>query len=97
MVPRKVYNMCQEPTVTWELALDSSQSPQDVFYNLYESRDASDILDRAEQSDVENELEWEALDELQKARTCGNFGSVETSDLFLKVNKFPLSLCEESI
>ncbi|KAI1830175.1 hypothetical protein DTO006G1_8602 [Penicillium roqueforti] len=85
MVPRKVYNMCQEPTVTWELALDSSQSPQDVFYNLYESRDASDILDRAEQSDVENELEWEALDELQKARTCGNFGSVETSDLFLKV------------
>ncbi|KAJ5796047.1 uncharacterized protein N7518_004587 [Penicillium psychrosexuale] len=85
MVPRKVYNMCQEPTVTWELALDSSQSPQDVFYNLYESRDASDILDRAEQSEVENELEWESLNELQKARTCGNFGSVETSDLFLKV------------
>ena len=95
MVPRKVYKMCQEPTVTSELALDSSQSPQDVFYNLYESHDASDTLDRVEQSDVDNELEWETLNELQKARTCGNFGSVPTSDLFLKVSKFSLPLREK--
>ncbi|CAI7656830.1 unnamed protein product [Penicillium glandicola] len=83
MVPRKVYNMCQAQTVTSELARDSSQCPQKVFHNLFESHHASHTYSAEE--DVDKVLEWDKLDELQKARACGNFGSVETSDLFLKV------------
>ena len=86
MVPRKVYNMCQGRTVTSELALDPSQCPQKVFHKLFESHHASHTYDGAEESDVDKASEWESLNELQKARACGNFGSVETSDLFLKVN-----------
>lgn len=88
MLPRKVYNMCQGQTVTSELALDPSQCPQKVFHKLFQSHHASRTYDGAEESDVDKALEWETLNELQKARACGNFGSVETSDLFLKVNQF---------
>lgn len=84
MVPRKVYNLCQGPTVTSELAHDPSQCPQKVFQKLFEGhRRRSDDAD--ERSDKSSK--WDALDELQKARSCGNFGSTETSDLFLKVRE----------
>lgn len=96
MVPRKVYNMCQGQTVTSELALDPSECPQKVFHSLFESHHASHTYDGAEESDVDKALEWESLNELQKARTCGNFGSTETSDLFLKVNEFAVSTVREN-
>jgi hypothetical protein len=82
--------MCQRHTVTSELARDPSQCPQEVFHELFESHHTSHKYDGndMEESDVNKAPEWETLNELQKARACGNFGSVETSDLFLKVNQF---------
>jgi hypothetical protein len=87
MVSRKVYKMCQSPTVTSELARDPSQCPQKVFHKLFESHHRPHIHSREEESDADESSEWDALDELQKARACGNFGSAETSDLFLKVSE----------
>ncbi|CAG8237011.1 unnamed protein product [Penicillium nalgiovense] len=96
MLSRKVYNMCQGQTVTSELALDPSQCPQKVFHKLFQSHHASRTYDGAEESDVDKALEWETLNELQKARACGNFGSVETSDLFLKVYHDALCCLEKN-
>ncbi|KAJ6188246.1 hypothetical protein N7519_003154 [Penicillium mononematosum] len=95
MVPRKVHNMCQGQTVTSELALDPSQCPQKVFHKLFESHHASRTYDGAAESDVDK-AEWESLNELQKARACGNFESVETSDLFLKVYHDALCCLEKN-
>ncbi|CAP80819.1 Pc12g11920 [Penicillium rubens Wisconsin 54-1255] len=76
--------MCQGQTVSSELALDPSQCPHKVFHKLFESRHTLRTYDGAAESDVDK-AEWESLNELQKARACGNFGMVGTSDLFLKV------------
>ncbi|OQE47125.1 hypothetical protein PENCOP_c001G04325 [Penicillium coprophilum] len=96
MVSRKVYNMCQAQTVTSELARDPSQCPQKVFHELFESHHASRTYDGTEESNIDKASEWETLNELQKARACGNFGSVETSDLFLKVYHDALCCLEKN-
>ncbi|KAJ5773904.1 hypothetical protein N7457_008800 [Penicillium paradoxum] len=83
MVPRKVYNLCQGPTVTSELACDPSQCPQKVFHKLVEGQTRK--KDSVEDLHDDKLSKWDTLDELQKARACGQFGSTETSDLFLKV------------
>lgn len=87
MIPRKVHNLCQEPTVTSELARDPSQYPQKIFHRLFECHHKSQTHDRVEEPDVDRSSKWDALNELQKARACGDFGSTETSDLFLKVSE----------
>jgi hypothetical protein len=87
MVSRKLYNLCQKPSVTSELAKDPSQNPQKVFHKLFEGHGhhLSHTHDGIEESESDKVSKWEELDELQKARACGNFGSTETSELFLKV------------
>jgi transposase len=82
MVSRKLYNLCHKQSVTSVLAQDPSQCPQKVFHKLFEGHHSSHTGVEEVESDKSN---WEALDELQKARACGNFGSTETSELFLKV------------
>ena len=86
MVSRKLYNLCQKQTVTSELARDPSQCPQKVFHKLFEGHHhVSHAHNGVENPESDKESKWEKLDELQKARACGNFGSTETSELFLKV------------
>ncbi|CAG8188807.1 unnamed protein product [Penicillium salamii] len=84
MVSRKLYNMSQGQTVTAELARDPSQCPQKVFHRLFEGHHSLHAHSDSE-SDSDSLSKWEQLDELQKARSCGNFGTTETSELFLKV------------
>lgn len=88
MVSRKLYNMSHgQQTVTSELALDPSQCPQKVFHKLFEGHHLPHTYHNGEGSgsDSDEASKWEQLDELQKARACGNFGSTETSEIFLKV------------
>ncbi|KAJ5513615.1 hypothetical protein N7463_003167 [Penicillium fimorum] len=96
MLSQKVYNMCQGQTVTSDLARDPSQCPQEVFHELFESHHTSHTYNVAEESDGDKASEWETLNELQKARVCGNFGSVETSDIFLKVYHDALCCLEKN-
>lgn len=87
MVSRKLHNMSQGQTVTSELAQDPSQCPQKVFQKLYKNHHLPHHThDGVEESDSDKDSKWEQMDELQKARACGNFGSTETSELFLKVS-----------
>ncbi|KAK9850561.1 Phospholipase D/Transphosphatidylase [Penicillium brevicompactum] len=88
MVSRKLYNMSHgQQTVTSELALDPSQCPQKVFHKLFEGHHLPHTHHNGEGSgsDSDEASKWEQLDELQKARACGNFESTETSEIFLKV------------
>lgn len=91
MVSRKLYNMSHgQQTVTSELALDPSQCPQKVFHKLFEGHHLPHSHHNGEESDSDSDKasKWEQLDELEKARACGNFGSTETSELFLKVGEY---------
>ncbi|CAG7917080.1 unnamed protein product [Penicillium olsonii] len=86
MVSRKLYNMSQGQTVTAELARDPSQCPQKVFHKLFEGHHSLHAHSGSD-SDSDSASKWEQLEELQKARSCGNFGTTETSELFLKVRQ----------
>lgn len=89
MATDRVYNWCkQSDTVTSELAEDPSQCPWKIFKDLYKTHDhvlhpkkpvgsvstSSDEVSAAQEKD-----------ELQKALSCGNWGSSVPSELFLKV------------
>lgn len=86
MIPRKVYELCHQPeTVTSELARDPSQCPTKLFHKLFEGHHLSSLHKHESDSSSESASEYENLDDLQKARACGNFGSAEPSNLFLQV------------
>ncbi|KAJ5991444.1 hypothetical protein N7522_011651 [Penicillium canescens] len=86
MVPRKVYELCHQPeTVTSELARDPSQCPTKLFHKLFEGHHLSPLPKHGSDSSSESASEYEKLDDLQKARACGNFGSAEPSNLFLQI------------
>lgn len=96
MVSRKLYNMSQGQTVTAQLARDPSQCPQKVFHRLFEGHHSVHAHSDSE-SDSDSISKWEQLDELQKARSCGNFGTTETSELFLKVGKILSKVADQYI
>ncbi|KAJ5776625.1 uncharacterized protein N7511_001636 [Penicillium nucicola] len=95
MLSRKVYELCHQPeTVTSELARDPSQCPTKLFHKLFEhlshghkkSDSSSDSTSDSVLDSVSDAgSDYEKLDELEKARACGHFGSVEPSQLFLQI------------
>jgi hypothetical protein len=86
MVPRRVYELCHQPeTVTSELARDPSQCPTELFLELFEGHHLPHIYKHRTDSSSDAASDYEKLDDLQKARVCGNFGSAEPSNLFLQV------------
>jgi hypothetical protein len=86
MVPRKVYELCHQPeTVTSELARDPSQCPTELFRKLFENHHLPHVHKHRSDSSSDAASDYEKLDDLQKARACGNFGSAEPSNLFLQV------------
>lgn len=88
MVPPKVYERCHQPaTVTSELARDPSQCPTKLFRKLFEGHHLPHVHKSRSESSSDSESEDEKLEELQKARACGNFGSAEPSNLFLQVSE----------
>jgi hypothetical protein len=89
MVTHRVYNWCnQSETVTSELAKDPSQCPWKIFKDLYETHDhilhPKKSVDGVRTSSDEVSSAQEK-DQLQKALSCGNWGSSVPSELFLKV------------
>ncbi|KAJ5316621.1 hypothetical protein PENANT_c019G08007 [Penicillium antarcticum] len=86
MVPRKVYELCHQPeTVTSELARDPSQCPTKLFHKLFEGHHRPHVHQHSSDSSSDSASENETLDDLQKARACGNFGSAQPSNLFLQI------------
>lgn len=92
MASRKLYDISKGQTVTSELARDPSQCPQKVFHRLFEGHHLSHKLDDVDDLEADKISQWEQLGEVEKARACGNFGSTETSDLFLKVSRCSWSI-----
>lgn len=89
MVKDRVYNWCkQSDTVTSVLAKDPSQCPWNIFKELYEAHDHTlhpkNSVDSVSTSSDEISSAQEK-DQLQKAFSCGNWGSSVPSELFLKV------------
>jgi hypothetical protein len=90
MVTDRVYNWCkQSDTVTSELAKDPSQCPWKIFKDLYETHDHTlhpqkSVDSVSTPSDVVSPTQEK--DQLQKAFSCGNWGSSVPSELFLKVS-----------
>lgn len=87
MASRKLYDISKGQTVSSELARDPSQCPQKVFHRLFEDYHLSHKREGVDDLESDKASQWEQLGELEKARACGNFGSTETSDLFLKVSR----------
>jgi hypothetical protein len=78
MVPKKVYRQCHEElTVSSELARDGKLSALDTWEKLYEHKGVKKYGD---------DSGYDEKNEIEQARACGNWGSTEPSDLFLKVN-----------
>ncbi|KAF3391440.1 hypothetical protein F1880_007432 [Penicillium rolfsii] len=99
MVTDRIYNWCKQPdTVTSELAKDPSQSPWKVFKDLYETHDHILPLKKSVDSGTTSSDEVSPAlekDELQKALSCGNWGSSVPSELFLKVYHGAISTLEK--
>lgn len=89
MVTHKVLNLCrQQQTVTSELAKDPKQCASSIFKDLYNSN--HHVLHSHKQdspkSTPEEDEKFDQHDALEKARTCGRWGSAEPSELFLRVS-----------
>lgn len=83
MLPEHVYDLCRSGrTVTSELARDPTQSPEDVFHNLYPGEKGRKSSERPEKSTTGD-------DALQRAYECGRWGPTKPSNLFLKVSRYP--------
>ena len=82
MIPKNVYDLCKNgQSVTAELAQDPTLSPHEAAKKLFGV-------------DVDDEIHTKRLDlgreepgDLEEARKCGNWGSSNPSDLFLRVRK----------
>ena len=85
MLSDTVYELCHdEKTVTSELLQDPSQSPTKLFQKLYHDRKS-----KSHKSDSNESVDKDDH-ELRKVLQCGNWGSTQPSDLFLKVNNQPI-------
>lgn len=88
MLSDTVYELCHdEKTVTSELLQDPSQSPTKLFQKLYHDRKT-----KSHKSDSDESLD-KGENELRKVLQCGNWGSSQPSDLFLKVINRPILSC----
>ena len=84
MIPKNVYDLCHNgQSVTSELAKDPSLTPHHAQKKLFGVG-------------VDDEIHTKSIDlgtgepgDLQQARECGNWGSSNPSDLFLKVESDP--------
>ncbi|KAI2932900.1 hypothetical protein CBS147320_1925 [Aspergillus niger] len=91
MLSDTVYELCHdEKTVTSELLQDPSQSPTKLFQKLYHDRKTKSHKSNSNESlDIgENEL--------RKVLQCGNWGSSQPSDLFLKIYHDALCALEKN-
>jgi hypothetical protein len=80
MIPKKVYELCQSgQSVSAELAKDPTLSPHEAAKKIFGIGADEEInlkkLDCGE----------ERPSDLEEARKCGNWGSSNPSDLFLRV------------
>lgn len=80
MIPPKVVELCQNgQSVSSELAKNPSLSPHEAAKNLF-GVDADDEI-----SLKAADLVREEPADLEEARKCGNWGTSNPSDLFLRV------------
>ena len=80
MIPKNVYELCQNgQSISSELAKDPSLSPHDAAKRLF-GVDADDEIHTKKL-----ELGKEGPNDLEEARRCGNWGTSNPSDLFLRV------------
>jgi hypothetical protein len=81
MIPKSVIELCRNgQSITAELAKDPSRTPHEAAKKLFGVS-------------VEDEVHTKTLDlgpgeasDLEEARQCGNWGTSQPSDLFLRVS-----------
>ncbi len=82
MIPKNVFELCQNgQSVSSELAADPTLSPQEAAKKLFGVTAANEITTKR------LDLGEEKPSDLGEARRCGNWGSSNPSDLFLRVRQ----------
>ncbi|EXJ54224.1 hypothetical protein A1O7_09561 [Cladophialophora yegresii CBS 114405] len=80
MIPKNVYELCQDGrSVSSELAKNPNLSPREAAKKLYGVGADDEIVTK------KLKLGEEKPGDLQEARECGNWGSSNPSDLFLRI------------
>ncbi|KAJ9605552.1 hypothetical protein H2200_010209 [Cladophialophora chaetospira] len=80
MIPKNVFDLCQNgQSVTAELAQNPTSTPHDVAKKLFGVEAADEIHQK------KLDLGEGRPSDLEEARKCGNWGTSNPSDLFLKI------------
>jgi hypothetical protein len=83
MIPPKVFELChRQHTLTAELAKTPSEAPSSVCKRLFGVDTEDDVVE-----DKAAKTSPDVASDIAQARQCGNWGSSQPSELFLKVRE----------